>query len=155
MIEKRHLTDNHNLRVVVQLGPDDRPEGVLAQGDFSDRLLAGLAALLFFEKLLLAILPQDRFAPARRQHVLPERRDSGASNNSSINAGLDDALEELARDVPSQLLDGAAAPVPRVGRPRGEGQGLDGLAVEEHVDFGDVRGLVPRELINSERRMPP
>ena len=117
--------------------------------------MARLAALLLLEELLLAVLPQDGFAPARRKDILPERRDPCAGDDCTIHSGLDDALEELARHVPSQLLDGAAAPVPRVGRPRGEGQGLDGLAIQEHVYFGDVRGLVPRELINSERRMPP
>ena len=154
MIKKKYLTHNQ-LRVVVQLGPDDRPERVLAQGDFSDRLLPRLAALLFFEELLLAVLPQDRFAPARRQHVLPERRDSGAGDDGAIDAGLDDALEELARHVPSQLLDGAAAPVPGVRTSRREGQRLHGLSVEEYVNFRDVRGLVPGQLINGERRMPP
>ena len=95
---------------------------------------------------------QGQLGSRGRQHH-PSGARAGAV--SDVDAGLDDALEELARDVPSQLLDGAAAPVPRVGRPCGEGQGLDGLAVEEHVRFRDVRGLVARELINSERRMPP
>ena len=45
------------LRVVVQLGPDDRPERVLAQGDFPYRLLPRLAAFLLLQELLLAILP--------------------------------------------------------------------------------------------------
>ena len=70
--------------------------------------MAGLAALLLFEELLLAVLPQNGFAPACRQYVLAERSDAGAGDDGAVYAGLNDALEELARDVPSQFLDGAS-----------------------------------------------
>src|SRR6478752_4886258 len=129
--------------------PSDRPllhlqhrqERLLRNLHGADLLHALLALLLLLEELAL---PRDVAAVALGQDVLPERGDGLAGDDLVADRRLDGHLVQLPRDQLLQLLRHLAAVLLRFVPVDNDAEGVDRVAVDEHVELDEVRLAVAR-----------
>jgi hypothetical protein len=119
-------------------------KGLLRNLDAADLLHALLAGLLLFQQLLLA---RDVAAVTLGQHVLAHRLDVLAGDDVRADRGLDGDVVHLARDQLAHLGRQFAAAVRRVGAMHDERQGIDLVAVDQHVELDHIGRAVFLELV--------
>src|SRR6476659_7656217 len=119
-------------------------ERLLRHLDRPDLLHALLPRLLLLEQLALA---RDVAAVALREHVLPLRLHGLARDDPRADRGLDGDVEHLARNLLAELVDEQPTPVVREVAVNDEGQCIDGLAANEHVDANELPRLEAGEVV--------
>src|SRR6185437_15406528 len=143
--EERRLDDEGGgHRWAGSLHLQHRQERFLRDLDRPDLLHALLSFLLLFEELALA---RHVAAVAFGEHVLAERFDGSSRDYFGADSGLDDDLEQLARDELFELVGHLASPLVRFVTVDDDRERVDGVAVDEHVELDEVAGAVFEHLV--------
>src|SRR5579872_5989946 len=121
-----------------------REECFLRNLDLADLLHALLAGLLLLEQLALA---RDVAAVAFCQHILAHGLDAGAGDDVAADGRLHGDVEHLARYQFLHLVDQFAAASIRVVAMHDQGQRVDRIAVDQHVELDQRSGLKMAEFV--------
>src|SRR6266702_7845039 len=122
----------------------DRQERLLWDLDRSHLLHPLLSFFLLLEQLALL---RDVAPIALGGHVLAQRADRLAGDHLGPDRGLDHDLEQLARDQLPQLLGDLLAPLVRLVAVDDDGEGVDRLPVQKHVQLHQVGAAVTEEVV--------
>src|SRR5215510_783587 len=121
-----------------------RQERLLRDLDGSHLLHALLSFLLLLEQLALA---GDVAAVALGEHVLAQWANRLPRDHLGSDRGLDDHLEQLARNHLLQFLGDLAAPLVRLVGVDDHAEGVDRLAVQKDIEFDELARAVAQELV--------
>src|SRR5215203_3872016 len=133
------------------VGGESGDEGLLGHLDPADHLHPLLALLLLLQQLALA---GDVTAVALGEHVLADRPDVLAGDDSRPDRCLDRHLELLPRDQLAQSLGHLHAVAVGLVLVHDRGERVDGLALKQDVHLDQVGRLLAVDLV-VERRVAP
>src|SRR5688572_7555523 len=122
----------------------DGQEGLLRNLHRTDLLHPLLSFLLLLEELSLAA---DVAAIALREHILPQGLDRRSRDHLLPDRRLNDDLEELARNQLLQLVGDLPPPVVRLVLVDDDGEGIDRVAVDQHVEPDEVARAIFEHLV--------
>ena len=122
----------------------DGEEGFLGNVDAADALHAFFPFFLFFEEFAFAA---DVSAVAFGDDVFANGADGFAGDDAAADGGLERHFEHLARDQLAQARNELAAAVVGLIAMADEGERVDGLAADEHIELDEIGSPIAGEMV--------
>ena len=133
-----------------------RPEASWPSATFPIVFWRALPRFCFSRSFFLRSFPRTALLPPVVSTSFRSGAIRSAGHDGAVDAGLDDALEELARDVPSQYLSTARRPRSRASADRvAKARASTGSPFRSTSTFATSAASYRGQLVDSERRVPP